>query len=70
MRPAVSCAAVDGTGHPARLAAVLRPRRPWGRSAKDDEQNGRGPLVVTQLARNFGRTGDDQAGWTVWFECE
>ncbi len=42
---------------------------PWERSAKDDEQNGRGLLVVAQLARNFGRTGDDQAGWTVWFEC-
>lgn len=42
---------------------------PWKRSAKEDEQNGRGLLVVAQLARNFGRTGDDQAGWTVWFEC-
>ena len=42
---------------------------PWERSAKGDEQNGRGLLVVAQLARNFGRTGDDQAGWTVWFEC-
>jgi anti-sigma regulatory factor (Ser/Thr protein kinase) len=42
---------------------------PWERSAKEDEQNGRGLLVVAQLARNFGRTGDDQAGWTVWFEC-
>jgi anti-sigma regulatory factor (Ser/Thr protein kinase) len=42
---------------------------PWERSAKDDEQNGRGLLVVAQLARNFGRTGDDRAGWTVWFEC-
>jgi len=42
---------------------------PWERSAKEDEQNGRGLLVVAQLARNFGRTGDDRAGWTVWFEC-
>ena len=42
---------------------------PWERSAQDDEQNGRGLLVVAQLARNFGRTGDEQAGWTVWFEC-
>jgi len=42
---------------------------PWERPVKDDEQNGRGLLVVAQLARNFGRTGDDQVGWTVWFEC-
>ena len=42
---------------------------PWEPSAKEDEQNGRGLLVVAQLARNFGRSGDDQAGWTVWFEC-
>ena len=42
---------------------------PWERSGKEDEQNGRGLLVVAQLARNFGRTGDDQAGWRVWFEC-
>ena len=42
---------------------------PWEGSAKEDEQNGRGLLVVAQLARNFGRIGDDQAGWTVWFEC-
>jgi len=42
---------------------------PWERSAQDDEQNGRGLLVVAQLARAFGRTGDEQAGWTVWFEC-
>jgi hypothetical protein len=42
---------------------------PWERSAKEDEQNGRGLLVVAQLARNFGRIGNDQAGWTVWFEC-
>jgi anti-sigma regulatory factor (Ser/Thr protein kinase) len=41
----------------------------WERPVKFDEQNGRGLLVVAQLARNFGRTGDDRAGWTVWFEC-
>ena len=42
---------------------------PWERSVKEDERNGRGLLVVAQLARNFGRAGGDQAGWTVWFEC-
>jgi len=42
---------------------------PWEPSATDDDQNGRGLLVVAQLASNFGRTGDDQAGWTLWFEC-
>ena len=35
---------------------------PWERSATDDDQNGRGLLVVAQLARNFGRIGDDQSG--------
>ena len=52
-----------------RPGGSLRPGRPLGAIAHEDEQNGRGLLVVAQLARNFGRTGDDQAGWTVWFEC-
>ena len=34
---------------------------PWERSAKEDEQNGRGLLVVAQLASDFGRMGDDGA---------
>ena len=41
---------------------------PWEQSQPDDDQNGRGLLVVAQLARDFGRSGDEHAGWTVWFE--
>ena len=60
------CAEVDGS----RVRVEVSDQGgPWERSAEEDEQNGRGLLVVAQLARNFGRTGDDQAGWTVWFEC-
>jgi anti-sigma regulatory factor (Ser/Thr protein kinase) len=43
---------------------------PWERSARDDDQHGRGLLVVAQLARDFGRSGDERAGWTVWYEIE
>jgi serine/threonine-protein kinase RsbW len=35
-----------------------------------DEHNGRGLLIVDQLARTWGRTGNDQTGWTIWFEME
>ena len=55
-------AAASGWKSPTKAAPGNGPQ-------KEDEQNGRGLLVVAQLARNFGRTGDDQAGWTVWFEC-
>ena len=27
-------------------------------------------LIVDQLTHNWGRTGDDRAGWTIWFEME
>jgi anti-sigma regulatory factor (Ser/Thr protein kinase) len=30
-------------------------------------QRGRGLLIVGQLARQWGRTGDSVTGWTVWF---
>ena len=43
---------------------------PWAQPAGTDEHNGRGLLIVDQMARDWGRTGDDQAGWTVWFEME
>lgn len=42
----------------------------WQRPAGEDDQNGRGLLVVTRLAENWGRTGDEHSGWTVWFEIE
>jgi serine/threonine-protein kinase RsbW len=43
---------------------------PWAQPAQADEHNGRGLLIVDKLTRSWGRTGDDQAGWTLWFEME
>jgi anti-sigma regulatory factor (Ser/Thr protein kinase) len=43
---------------------------PWIQAADKDEQHGRGLLIVGRLARDWGRTGGDKAGWTVWFEVE
>jgi anti-sigma regulatory factor (Ser/Thr protein kinase) len=43
---------------------------PWAQSQPHDDQNGRGLLVVAQLARDFGRIGYEHAGWTVWYEIE
>ena len=43
---------------------------PWNQAAGTHEQHGRGLLIVGQLARDWGRTGSDTAGWTVWFEVE
>ncbi len=43
---------------------------PWQQQAADDDQSGRGLLVVARLARNWGRTGDEDTGWTVWFDLE
>jgi anti-sigma regulatory factor (Ser/Thr protein kinase) len=43
---------------------------PWIQAADTDEQHGRGLLIVGRLARDWGRTGGDKAGWTVWFEVE
>jgi serine/threonine-protein kinase RsbW len=43
---------------------------PWARRVSTDERNGRGLLIVDQLARAWGRTGNDQTGWTTWFEME
>ena len=43
---------------------------PWTQPATTDERNGRGLLIVDQRARAWGRTGNDQTGWTIWFEME
>jgi serine/threonine-protein kinase RsbW len=43
---------------------------PWAQPAQADEHNGRGLLIVDQLTRNWGRTGNEKAGWTIWFEME
>ena len=42
----------------------------WQQQAADDDQHGRGLLVVSRLATNWGRTGDENSGWTLWFEIE
>jgi anti-sigma regulatory factor (Ser/Thr protein kinase) len=43
---------------------------PWQQQPSGDDQNGRGLLVVARLAQNWGRTGDEHTGWTIWFEIE
>lgn len=43
---------------------------PWAQPANTDERNGRGLLIVHQLTCDWGRTGNDRAGWTTWFEME
>jgi serine/threonine-protein kinase RsbW len=35
-----------------------------------DAPHGRGLAIVARLARDWGRTGDGQTGWTVWFELD
>lgn len=36
----------------------------------DDHAHGRGLLIVSELAREWGRAGGPVSGWTVWFEIE
>jgi serine/threonine-protein kinase RsbW len=43
---------------------------PWHQQAPADGQTGRGLLVVARLAHNWGRTGDEHTGWTIWFDIE
>ncbi|HUY47390.1 MAG TPA: ATP-binding protein [Streptosporangiaceae bacterium] len=43
---------------------------PWTWPAHADEQHGRGLLILAQLAKAWGRTGDSQTGWTLWYETE
>jgi serine/threonine-protein kinase RsbW len=44
---------------------------PWTRPGRPhDGQHGRGLLIVAALARDWGRTGDSQTGWRVWFEMD
>jgi anti-sigma regulatory factor (Ser/Thr protein kinase) len=39
-------------------------------SGAPDGQHGRGLAIVSQLARSWGRDGDSETGWTVWYELE
>lgn len=43
---------------------------PWVWPARTDGQHGRGLLIVSRLARDWGRMGDGATGWTVWFEID
>ena len=36
----------------------------------EDAQNGRGLLIVGQLAARWGCEGHSQSGWSVWFELD
>jgi anti-sigma regulatory factor (Ser/Thr protein kinase) len=42
---------------------------PWLWPAETDER-GRGLLIIGSLARAWGRAGDRERGWTVWFEMD
>jgi anti-sigma regulatory factor (Ser/Thr protein kinase) len=41
---------------------------PWVTPAFADGQHGHGLVIVSQLASDWGVSGDGHAGWTVWFE--
>jgi serine/threonine-protein kinase RsbW len=45
---------------------------PWDSAtrASTDEQNGRGLLIVGQLAARWGCEGHSRYGWTVWYEID
>jgi serine/threonine-protein kinase RsbW len=61
------------------VSAELRPRRlrvavrdqggPWTQAEDPDDPHGRGLLIVSRLAADWGRAGD-ATGWTVWFEMD
>lgn len=40
----------------------------WAGAGVPDEQHGRGLNIVSQLAVAWGRDGDSETGWTVWYE--
>lgn len=42
----------------------------WHEAGARDEQHGRGLSIVSQLARDWGRDGDSETGWTVWYELD
>jgi serine/threonine-protein kinase RsbW len=41
---------------------------PWGPCPRGDGQHGHGLHIVSQLASNWGVTGDSGMGWIVWFD--
>jgi serine/threonine-protein kinase RsbW len=64
------CAHLDGQ----RLRVEVRDQGgPWhtrGCHASADEPNGRGLLIVGQLASRWGCEGHSRCGWTVWYELD
>jgi serine/threonine-protein kinase RsbW len=56
--------------HGDRLRVEVRDQGgPWTRpTSTRDGQHGRGLLIVAQLSSDWGRTGDRETGWMVWFE--
>jgi serine/threonine-protein kinase RsbW len=42
----------------------------WHEAGARDEQHGRGLSIVGQLARDWGRDGDSETGWRVWYELD
>lgn len=42
---------------------------PWVWPA-EPEEHGRGLLIISSLARAWGRAGDRERGWAVWFEMD
>ena len=42
----------------------------WHEAGAHDEQHGRGLSIVSQLARDWGRDGDGETGWTVWYQLD
>lgn len=42
---------------------------PWVWPAEAGE-HGRGLLIIGSLARAWGRSGDRERGWTIWFEMD
>jgi serine/threonine-protein kinase RsbW len=40
---------------------------PWASDDHRGEEHGRGLLIVSQLAKEWGCEGDSETGWRVWF---
>jgi len=43
---------------------------PWTQRPSTDATTGRGLLILSQLARDWGRAGHSLTGWNVWIEID